>query len=137
MRTLEQLLARKKENQEINIAPLIDMVFILLVFFMVTTTFNRDHQLELQRPNSQSGQLTEQQVLRVAINRRSETTVDGKPVNPWMLQTRVREALAIRTSKSVLLVADSHVETGQLIHLMDECTLAGASNVGVAVERIR
>jgi len=45
--------------------------------------------------------------------------------------------LAIRTSKSVLVIADSHVETGQLIHIMDECTLAGASNVGIAVEQIR
>tara|TARA_Y100001934_G_scaffold106176_1_gene130538 strand:- start:179 stop:592 length:414 start_codon:yes stop_codon:yes gene_type:complete len=135
MKSLQQLLAPKKETNEINIGPLIDMVFILLIFFMVTTTFNRDNQLDIQRPSAQSGQLTDQQVLRVAVSSRGETTVDGKPVNQWMLQARIREALAIRLSKSVLLVADQHVETGDLIRIMDECTLAGASGVGVAVEQ--
>lgn len=137
MRSFQQLLAPKKETNEINIGPLIDMVFILLIFFMVTTTFNRDNHLELQRPSAQSGQVTNQQVLRVAISGRGEMTVDGNPINPWMLQAKVREALAIRVSKSILLVADHQVETGKLVHVMDECTLAGASDVGVAVEQSR
>jgi len=135
VKSFQQLLVPKKETNEINITPLIDIVFILLIFFMVTTTFNRDNHLDLQRPSAQSGQLTDRQVLRVAINSRGETTVDGTLVNPWMLQARVREALAIRVSKSVLLVADEKVETGSLIRLMDDCTLAGASGVGVAVEQ--
>lgn len=135
MKKTESLLQRRKEAQEINIAPLIDIVFILLVFFMVTTTFNRDNNLDLERPDSSTGHLTEQQALRVAVDRRGQVTVDGRPVNTWMVQSRVREALALRTSKTVLLVSDKHVETGSLVQLMDQCTLAGASDVGVAVEQ--
>lgn len=135
MKKTESLLQRRKETQEINIAPLIDIVFILLVFFMVTTTFNRDNNLDLERPDSSTGQLSEQQALRVAVDRRGQVTVDGRPINSWMVQSRVREALALRTSKTVLLVSDKHVETGSLVRLMDQCTLAGASSVGVAVEQ--
>ena len=134
MKKIESLLAPRKESQEINIAPLIDIVFILLVFFMVTTTFNRDTHLKLERPNAQTGETSAPQTLRVALDRNDNITVDGKPINPWMVQSKVRAALALRTNKTVLLVADSGVETGRLVQLMDQCSLAGASDVGVSVE---
>jgi biopolymer transport protein ExbD len=135
MKKIESLLAPKKESQEINIAPLIDIVFILLVFFMVTTTFNRDTHLELERPNAQSGLQSEAQTLRVAIDNRGQITVDGKPINPWMVQSKVHQALSLRTNKTVLLVSDTAVETGRLVQLMDQCTLGGASDVGISVEQ--
>ena len=135
MKKIESLLAPKKETLEINIAPLIDIVFILLVFFMVTTTFNRDTHLKLARPNAQTGLESEAAPLRVAVDQRGQITVDGKPINPWMVQSKVRAALSLRTNKTVLLVSDQAVETGRLVELMDQCTLAGASDVGISVEQ--
>ncbi len=135
MKKIESLLAPKKETLEINIAPLIDIVFILLVFFMVTTTFNRDTHLKLARPNAQTGLESEAATLRVAVDQRGQITVDGKPINPWMVQSKVRAALSLRTNKTVLLVSDQAVETGRLVELMDQCTLAGASDVGISVEQ--
>jgi biopolymer transport protein ExbD len=134
---LGEVTNKEREGQEINVAPLIDMVFILLIFFMVTTTFAKDLKLDLQRPDAQSAQEVAREVLRVAVDRTSNMTIDGTPVSPWMLQAKVREALALGHYANVLVVADEKVETGTLVNIVDECRLAGASDVGVAVEEGR
>lgn len=120
------------EKQDLDISPLIDMVFILLIFFMVTTTFEKDQKLELERPSAQSATRASTKSLRVHIDRYGEVDVGGAPVRPWMLQSHVREALASATSKEVLVVTDQRVPADKLIEVVDQCRLAGASDVGVA-----
>lgn len=120
------------EKQDIDISPLIDMVFILLIFFMVTTTFEKDQKLELERPSAQSAQRASTKSLRVHVDRHGDVYVDGAPVRPWMLQSHVREALGSAASKEVLVVTDRRVPAETLIEVVDQCRLAGASDVGVA-----
>jgi len=126
---------RRREGQEINIAPLIDMVFILLIFFMVTTTFVRDAKIDIARPGARSAEQADNRSVRVSVGRRGEIFVDTRPVKPWMLQARLREIISRNRIKTVLVIADQHVQTGQLVEVVDQCRLAGAQDVGVAVER--
>jgi len=119
----------------IDIAPLIDMTFILLIFFMVSTTFVRDLQVDIERPGAQSAVNSDQRSLRVTVDARGDIFVDTRPVKPWMLQSAVREYLSRSRVKTVLTVVDRRVPTGKLIEVVDQCRLAGARDVGVAVDR--
>lgn len=120
--------------EEPNIAPLIDIVFILLIFFVVTTTFVRDLGLEVDRPQAQTGAETPSRVVRVALSSRGELTVDARPTSPWRLEAEVEDRLIHYRDKTVLLVADQGVEAGKLVEVMDACRRAGAVDVAVAVE---
>jgi len=126
---------RQRQESEVNISPLIDMVFILLIFFMVTTTFVRDAQIDIERPGAESAEKTDNRSIRVTVGQRGEIFVDAKPVKSWMLQARLREIVSKQRIRTVLVIADRHVETGNLVDVVDQCRLAGAKDVGVAVEQ--
>ena len=128
-------LRRERRDADVNIAPLIDMVFILLIFFMVTTTFIKDNKLEIERPGAKTAETSNRRSLRVAIGRRDEIFVDGKPVKEWMLQARIREIHSRARVDSILVVSDRRVETGTLVKVVDQCRLAGVGDVAVAVEQ--
>ena len=126
---------RKSSGAEIDISPLIDMVFILLIFFMVSTTFVKDMQLDLERPSAASAERAPEKVLRVNIDRGGLVFLEGQPVKVWMIQSHVRDLLRSSASKTVLVIVDKHVEVDRLIEVVDQCRLAGASDVGVATHR--
>ncbi|MEM1034178.1 MAG: biopolymer transporter ExbD [Myxococcota bacterium] len=126
--------AEGEDGAEPNVTPLIDIVFILLIFFLVTTTFAKDLGLDIDRPAAATGSEQPADVLRVAVGRDGSLTVAARPTSPWNLSAAVRRALVSRRDKSVLLVSDEGVEAGALVDVMDACRLAGASRVAVAVE---
>lgn len=126
---------RSQEAQAIDISPLIDMVFILLIFFMVSTTFVKDMKLDLERPGANSASRASSKALRVNIDVRSNIYVDGKSVRSWMVQSRVRELLESAGTEAVLVITDRRVPSETLIEVVDQCRLAGAGDVGVATEQ--
>lgn len=124
---------RKPErNQEIDMSPLIDMVFILLIFFMVSTTFVKEMKIDLERPGAASATPASAKSLRVNIDAASNVYIDATPVRSWMVQSRVRGFLETSASKSVLVVVDRRVAAEKLVEIVDQCRLGGATNVGVA-----
>jgi biopolymer transport protein ExbD len=130
-----KLRARPEQKSEIDISPLIDMVFILLIFFMVSTTFVKDMQLDIERPGAASAERASSKALRVNIDSSSNIYIDGTPVRPWMVQSRVREFLESGNSKQVLVITDRRVVAERLVEVVDQCRLAGAADVGVATEK--
>lgn len=134
------MIGRKKtgsgrQTGEVNMAPLIDMTFILLIFFMVSTTFVRDAQVDIERPGAGSASQADQRSLRITIDSRGDIYVDTRPVKSWMVQSAVREYLRHSPVKTVLAVVDRRVDTGRLVEVVDQCRLAGATDVGVAVDQ--
>lgn len=126
---------KKKKSQDIDIGPLIDMIFILLIFFVVSTTFNKDMNLELERPSASSSTMASTKSIRVFIDRNGDTYVDEQPVKIWMLQSRIRDLISVSNSKNVLVVADRMIAAERLIEVVDQCKLGGATSVGVATEQ--
>ena len=126
---------KKHEPDDLNISPLIDMVFILLIFFAVSTTFVRDMQVELERPSASSSNTASTKSVRVYIDQAGSVYIDEKPVNPWMVQSIVRDLLSVSSSQTVLVIADKRTPTEQLVNVVDQARLAGASEVGVATEK--
>lgn len=132
---MKLLKRQKKVAADIDISPLIDMVFILLIFFMVSTTFVKDMKLDLERPSAASASRAPEKILRVNIDRSGALYLDGQPVKVYMLQSHLRDTLRSSSSKNVLVIVDKHIETGRLIEVIDQCRLAGADDVVVATEQ--
>ncbi len=125
----------KETVQDLNISPLIDMVFILLIFFMVSTTFVKDMKLELDRPSASSSTTASTKAVRLYIDNAGEVYLDGESIRAWVIQSRLRDLLKTKTQKSVLVVTDENVPSGKLVEVVDQARLAGASDVGVATEK--
>ena len=119
----------------IDMAPLIDIVFILLIFFMVTTTFVKDMKLELERPKASSAVSASSKAIRLFIDRNGDTYMDGEPVRAWLIQSKLRDLLSTASSKVVLVVTDEGVPAGRLVEVVDQARLAGAESVGVATKK--
>jgi biopolymer transport protein ExbD len=128
-------LRRKDVSAEVDISPLIDMVFILLIFFMVSTTFVKDMKVDIERPGAASAQRASTKAIRVHIDRSGAIFFDGVPVKPWMVQSRVRDQLKAGSPRPILIVTDRQVKADKLIEVVDQCRLAGAKDVGVATEK--
>lgn len=130
-----KLRRRPTQQSDIDISPLIDMVFILLIFFMVSTTFVKDMKVDLERPGASSATRASTKSLRVTIDSSATIYIDGNPVRPWMVQNRVRDYLENSSGGNVLVITDKNVPADTLIEVVDQCRLAGAMDVGVATEK--
>jgi len=125
----------KETIQDLNMSPLIDMVFILLIFFMVSTTFVKDMKLDLDRPSASSSDTASTKAVRLYIDNAGEVYIDGDSIRIWVVQSRLRDMLKTKTPKTVLVVTDENVPSGKLIEVIDQARLAGASDVGVATAK--
>lgn len=121
-------------DPHIDVVPLIDCILVLLIFFMVTTTFSKDAAMEIERPGAQSATPASEKALRVFIDRSMNVYIDETPVRAWMIQSRVRDALGGLGDKTVLVVTDRRVPAEKLVEVVDQCRLAGAKNIGVMTE---
>ena len=130
-----RLRKRKSEEAGVDMSPLIDMVFILLIFFMVSSTFVKDMKLDLNRPGASSAQKASSKVIRVYIDKTGETYVDNQPVKVWAIQGKLRDMIRASTEKSVLVVTDDTIAVEKLIDVVDQCRNAGAKDVAVATEK--
>ncbi|UJP06406.1 MAG: biopolymer transporter ExbD [Nitrosomonas sp.] len=119
----------------IDMAPLIDIVFILLIFFMVTTTFVKDMKLDLERPKANSAVAASSKAIRLFIDRSGDTYLDGEPVRLWLIQSKLRDLLSTSANKIVLVITDEGVPAGRLVEVVDQARLAGAESVGVATKK--
>jgi len=127
---------QKSQNVDtVDVSPLIDMVFILLIFFMVTTTFVKDMQLELNRPSAASASLASTKVLRVYIDNAGEIYIDNQPVKLWAIQSKLRDLLRTSTEKSVLVITDTDIPVNNLIDVIDECRMSGAKDIAVSTTK--
>jgi len=123
---------RDTANESVDLTPMIDMTFILLIFFMVSTTFVKDMKIDINRPGAQTQTVASTKAVRLYIDKQGETYLEGEPIRTWVIQSRVRDLLKGMTQKSVLVVTDAEVPSQKLIDVVDAARLAGAEDVGVA-----
>jgi len=127
---------QKSQNVDnIDVSPLIDMVFILLIFFMVTTTFVKDMKVDLNRPSASSASLASQKVIRVYIDNAGEIYIDNQSVKLWAIQSKLRDLLRTSSEKSILVVTDSDIAVSNLIDVVDECRMSGAKDIAVSTTK--
>ena len=122
----------KSSEASVDLTPMIDMTFILLIFFMVSTTFVKDMKIDINRPGAQTQSIASTKAVRLYIDKQGEVYLEGEPVRVWVIQSRVRDLVKAMTQKSVLVVTDESVPSQKLIEVIDQARLAGAEDVGVA-----
>ncbi len=120
---------------EINIGPLIDMVFILLIFFVITTNFTRQTGIDVTKPKAQTAISQGQKVILVGISREGTIHAYGRQMSPERLQSLVQEEVMKKPDLSVVIVSDRQAELGKAVQVMDICALAGAKKVSLSADK--
>lgn len=123
---------RNRRAAQVEMAPLIDMVFILLIFFLVTTVFVRETGVEVNRPQASTSVSLDQKSLQVGIDASGQVYVEERRVDLIALRNVVQRRLQMRRDRPVVLIADVGTPTGRLVEVMDECRAAGAKSIAVA-----
>lgn len=131
MRRLGLRRRRESAAPEINIAPLMDMVFILLIFFVVTTVFVEETGVEVQRPSAASAEGLEKSSILVAVTRDGRIVYGGGEYDLNGLRALVAREQAEKEMPVIILV-DKSAESGLLVDVIDECKLGGAKSVSIA-----
>lgn len=115
-----------------NITPLIDMVFILLIFFAVNASFVKEAGVEIERPSARSAVTQEQANIMIAVTENGEVWVDRQRVDPRSVRGHVERLHAENPEGAVVILADDESQTGLVIEVLDQARLAGVENVAVA-----
>lgn len=126
--------ARRANSKDIdlNIAPLIDMVFILLIFFLVTTSFLKETGVDISRPTAATAVTKTKTTILIGVTKDGTVHIDRRQVDVRAVRANVERALAENPEGNVVIVADKESLTGLVIKVMDACKLAGAPNVSIA-----
>ena len=115
----------------IDMSPLIDCVFILLIFFIVTTVFVDETGVEVDKPQAASASQLEKTSILIALTNKGQIMYDGKDIGIHGVQPRVRQELQ-KEKVPVIIQADTAAETGLLVRIIDEAKLGGAEKVSIA-----
>ena len=123
---------KQKREANIDIAPLMDMMFVLLIFFVVTSTFTRETGVEVSKPQAQTASQMEKENILIAITRDGTIHMDERQVDLASLVDVLKGILAKNPDMEVVLIADKDAITGKLVSVIDACTLAGVKKVSIA-----
>ena len=121
-----------KRQVEINMAPLVDVVFLLVIFFAVSTTFLDTAGLKLELPTSSSTASRDVEELTVLLARDGTLNFNGADVDEQQLRERLRQSLSDREPKGVILRADASTPHGDVVKVMDLIRDSGAESLTVA-----
>ncbi len=123
------------DRVDINMGPLIDMVFLLLIFFVVTTSFVKEAGIDVQRSTAATAEIKEHGNVMLGLTPEGEVWFEGRRIDLRSVRAHVERALAEDPESGVVVVADKDSRTGDVVKVMDQCRLAGAANVSLAARR--
>ncbi len=126
-------LAENEELSDINISPMIDMVFILLIFFIVTTVFVEEPGVDIEKPITQTALRLEKNSILIAITGNNEVVYGGNVVGISGIRPIVRR-LNARTSMPVILQVDKNASAVTVIRVIDEAKLGQANKISISSE---
>ncbi|GAB6043389.1 ExbD/TolR family protein [Endothiovibrio diazotrophicus] len=128
---------RRRSSFGLNLTPLIDIVFLLLVFFMLTAHFVRDESVAVELPQARSGEAVEEDVgpLVVTLDGEGKIRLGEREVAPDRLEAVLRAELQGRDNREVRLRGDRGADLGVAVQVMDAARLAGAASFDIVTER--
>ena len=116
----------------IDVTPMLDVVFILLIFFIVTATFVKESGIEVNRPDAATAVQQERANILVAINAANEVWIDRRQIDIRAVQPNIERLRAENPQGSVIIQADRESTTEVLVKVMDAARAAGVDNVALA-----
>ncbi len=121
-----------EEEADINLAPLLDIVFIMLIFFVVTTSFVKESGIDVNRPTAQTAERREGGNILIAIAPNGEIWIDKRPVDIRSLRAVVERLIAENPEGAVIIQGDRAAQIGLLVEVMDQVRKGGVTNVSIA-----
>lgn len=124
-----------EETSEINVSPLIDMVFILLIFFIVTTVFVEETGVEVDKPQSASAISLENNSILLAVTSNGRVVYGGREIGVAGVRPLVKRLIQVE-DMPVIIQGDENVNYGLIFRVIDEAKSGGALTVNLASERL-
>ena len=121
-----------EEESEINITPMLDVVFIMLIFFIVTATFVKEAGIEVNRPDAATATKAEKANILIAIGPNNDIWIDRRMIDIRSVRPNIERLHAENPQGSVVIQADKESKTDTLIQVMDAARQAGVFNVSIA-----
>jgi biopolymer transport protein ExbD len=135
MRNASNPFAEEHQNPEINLAPFVDTIMILLIFFVVTANMMVETGVDVSKPKAQSAQPAGQKALLIGITREGTVHVGGRQFTIERLRTLVEQEVSKQPDVSVMIVSDRDGSVGRTVDVIDQCTLAGAQKISIAAHK--
>ena len=126
--------AVQEEESEINITPMLDVVFIMLIFFIVTANFIKEPGLEINRPDSDTAETQENAAILIAVGPTGEVWMDGRRIDVRQVKANVIRMIAENPQGTVVIQADEKSTADTIIDVMDEVREAGVVDISIASE---
>lgn len=125
----------KQDEAQVDLTPMLDIVFIMLIFFIVTSSFVRESGIDVDRPQASNVVNKKEAGIFVAITASNEIFLDKQRVDVERVQARLEALLLNRTSRSLVIQADEKALNGVVVKVMDAARGAGITQIALAAEK--
>ena len=120
------------DGADIDITPMLDIVFIMLIFFIVTTSFVKESGITVNRPSAETAEQKTGSNLLVAIRANGEIWIDRRVVDVRSVRANIERMKADNPEGAAIIQADEFATSGLLVKVMDQIRLAGITNISIA-----
>jgi len=134
---MSTFLKRKRENRaiEINVTNLIDVMLVLLIFFVTTSTFNRETGLDVSKPHASTAHELSRESILIGITRQGTVHINNTQVTMASLRTILKQLVAETPDRPVVIVADRDSPSGRIVDVLDECNMAKVTKVSISADK--
>ncbi|MBF7072443.1 biopolymer transporter ExbD [Glaciecola sp. MH2013] len=123
----------QEEDAQIDMTPMLDVVFIMLIFFIVTTVFVKQAGMEVNKPDGETAVLKKKANIFIAITESGDVWMDRREISVEAVGANLEKLLAEQPSEVVFIQADSKAKHGIVVKVMDQVKEAGIDRVAIAV----
>ncbi|MEP1214799.1 MAG: biopolymer transporter ExbD [Marinobacter sp.] len=128
-------LQTEEEESDIDLTPMLDVVFIMLIFFIVTASFVKEAGIDVNKPEATTAVMKERANIVVAIDSRNQIWIDKRQVDPRSVRANIERLHAENPQGTVVIQADKDSRNERLVQVMDAARAAGVYNVAIAANR--
>ncbi len=122
----------REEESEINMTPMLDVVFIMLIFFVVTASFLKETGVDVSRPEASTAVRKEHGNILVGITATDEVWIDRRRVDIRAVRANIERLRAENPEGAIVIQADRAAKTGLLVQVIDHARMAGVADVSIA-----
>jgi biopolymer transport protein ExbD len=132
MRNNQGAFGHEEESEEINLTPMLDVVFIMLIFFIVTATFIKEAGIQVDRPDTMTADSQEDAAILIAISANDEIWIDKQERDPRDVRVIIERLHAENPKGSIVIQADEESTNEMLVIILEAAKGAGVTNVAIA-----
>ncbi|WP_105200547.1 MULTISPECIES: ExbD/TolR family protein [unclassified Pseudoalteromonas] len=126
---------REEEEAAVDMTPMLDIVFIMLIFFIVTTSFVKEAGIDVNKPEAAQATQKKNANIFIAIRSNGEIWMDKRQVDAERVAANIERLLAEQPTEIVIIQADKEAKHGVVVKVMDQIKAAGIDKISIAGEK--